>query len=96
MPQINTDDFEEILDESIRDLSIDLDMSELGAAMNQMLHICYRFTEIDPHALSLLLRAYADHALDQLDTDRLGQTIVSAMTSLQFALDCKEGRFTPN
>lgn len=91
MTDIDDDTFEAILDNSIQELSLDLGMNTIGASMNQMLHICADFADIDPHALDLFLQACAAHARKELDAEGFEAVIVVALNALQQASDASHG-----
>lgn len=92
MQDLDFETFDQIMDESLDQLSEDLNMSDIGAAVNQLFHLLHFLSSIDPVATTTMITAAKDHLTDQISSDELGQKIVILIEDLHASDDAQSGK----
>ena len=94
--QLDYDDFEEIISDSIEELSQELEMSPLGATVNLLLHVFEDLSFRDPHALYELLQKYNELLKAEIDPDQWTTAVLHAMEQWQMTEDVRRGKIPLN
>lgn len=94
--QLDHDDFEEIISNSIEELSQDLEMSTLGANVNLLLHVLNDLSEKDPYTTAGLLQKYHELLTGDLDPEQWMQAVLHAMNQWQLVENARTGKISIN
>ena len=96
MTELDFDEFDQVMDDSLTELSENLNMSEIGAAVNQLFHLLHFLAEVDRSSTLQMITAAKDHLSDTMSSDELGHVIMKLIGDMHDIDDIHSGNIILN